>query len=318
MALFQRYAAARPTQGAPTSPWLSHQGPRRLAGARWLLLVGLLVATGLGLRLAAGQSSLSVSGWLPWLHTPTVTLYFPGKDGRLLVPVARRVAAGEVTPQGAVEHLLRGPTDRARLAPALPPSARLARFELRDGNAVVEVTGELSPTVQTALRRTLLEFPQVKSVRVVSPGAAPEGALPGLQPVYYTYGSYLVPEWKTASGPGGALQLYLAGPGEGLGLQGLPSDVRLVEYRLDAARGLAYVNFTYTSSLRELAIAEPAKMRRILIGIVATLTEFPEVKAVKLDFQGHTALGLGQCSDLLRAPQARPAMLNDEAILARN
>ncbi len=44
---------------------------------------------------------------------------------------------------------------------------------------------------------------------------------------------------------------------------------------------------------------------------------FPEVEAVRLDFESHNALGLGQCADLLRTPQAWPDILNDERILAR-
>jgi hypothetical protein len=41
------------------------------------------------------------------------------------------------------------------------------------------------------------------------------------------------------------------------------------------------------------------------------------VQAVRIDFEGRTRLGLGQCSDLLRVPQPRPELLNDERLLGR-
>ena len=66
---------------------------------------------------------------------------------------------------------------------------------------------------------------------------------------------------------------------------------------------------------RELALDNPARMRTVLLGLIASLTEFPEVRAVRLDFGGHTRLGLGECSDLLGTPQPRPELLNDERFL---
>jgi len=56
-------------------------------------------------------------------------------------------------------------------------------------------------------------------------------------------------------------------------------------------------------------------MRLLLLGLIASLTEFPSVGAVRLDFEGQSRLGLGQCSDLLRTPQKRPELLNDERLL---
>jgi hypothetical protein len=66
-----------------------------------------------------------------------------------------------------------------------------------------------------------------------------------------------------------------------------------------------------------LALDKPERMRLVLLGLIATLTEFPVVRTVQIDFQGQTRLGLGQCSDLLRTPQPRPQLLNDERLLER-
>ena len=95
----------------------------------------------------------------------------------------------------------------------------------------------------------------------------------------------------------------------------MPSDVRLLAYDYHAADRLLSIGFTYTSAVRTLAIEHPERMRMLLLGLIASLTEFPEVRAVRLDFGGQSRLGLGECSDLLRSPQPRPALLNDERLL---
>ena len=100
-------------------------------------------------------------------------------------------------------------------------------------------------------------------------------------------------------------------------MTGLPSDVRLVGYAHDPADGSLSLNFSYTPSVRMLALEHPERMRLLLLGMIASLTEFPSVQTVRLDFEGQTRLGLGQCSDLLRTPQPRPELLNDERLLER-
>jgi hypothetical protein len=97
----------------------------------------------------------------------------------------------------------------------------------------------------------------------------------------------------------------------------MPSDVRLLTYAYDAAERLVSVNFTYSPGVRALALDQPERMRTLLLGLITSLTEYPGVRAVRLDFEGQTRLGLGQCSDLLRTPQPRPQLLNDERLLDR-
>jgi Sporulation and spore germination len=100
-------------------------------------------------------------------------------------------------------------------------------------------------------------------------------------------------------------------------MTGLPSDVRLLNYGYDPADHSVALNFSYKPSVRTLALETPDKMRFVLLGLIASLTEFPEVEAVQLDFEGRTRLGVGQCSDLLRTRQTRPELLNDERLLGR-
>lgn len=302
---------------------------RGLPGSvRWLALAAAMLALGLGLRVTAlDGTTVHLDEWLPWLNRPAVTLYFFDSEARFLLPVTRRVSSAAVTPRGAVSELLRGPQNKGKLAAPFPVDASLSRFDVQDGVALVEVTAEgvapsfSGPLAWRALSRTLQEFPDITSVRLTVDGVTVDQVSSPpldttLHPVYYTYGAFLAPVEVGARSPRQALDRYLAGPLPG-GLEGLPADVRLLEYRFDASRGLAYANFAYTASVRQLALDDPYRIRRTLTGIIATLTEYPEVQAVMLDFQGQARLGLGECADLLRAPQVRPRALNDEAVLSR-
>ena len=296
---------------------------------RWLALAVLLVGVGLLLRLGTvGQPPIHLNRWLPWVSPPTVTLYFPDSQGRFLVPVTRTVGSAGATAQAAVEELLQGPLDKEELSTPFPLGSRLSLFDFQEGVAQVHITTErpesadlldISRTLEM-LARTIQEFQDVESVQLLVNGSLLGDisvTSPRSHSIYYTYDSYLVPTTNGYTSPQEAIAQYLIGPDPGSGLEGLPEDVRLLEYRFDATRGLVYVNFTYTESVRRLALSDVSRMRRTLIGIVTTLTDFDEVKAVMLDFQGHTRLGLGQCADLLRAPQIRPKALNDEAVESR-
>jgi hypothetical protein len=118
----------------------------------------------------------------------------------------------------------------------------------------------------------------------------------------------------TARSPREALAAYLEAP-PSPELRGLPG-LRLAGHEYDAGDGVLSLSFAYTPEIREMALDNPSRMRTVLLGLIATLTEFPEVKFVRLDFGGQSRLGLGECSDLLGAPQARPALLNDERLLS--
>jgi hypothetical protein len=88
-------------------------------------------------------------------------------------------------------------------------------------------------------------------------------------------------------------------------------------YEYDAAAGLLALTFSYTDSLEAFALSAPSRVRLQLLGLIASLTEFPHVRAVQLDFDGRARLGMGQCSDLIGTPIRRPALLNDERMLGR-
>jgi spore germination protein GerM len=134
--------------------------------------------------------------------------------------------------------------------------------------------------------------------------------------LYYASANGLLAVPVSATTPRAALTTYLSGPPD-QALTGLPSDVRLLSYEHDPAGGSLSLNLSYSPSVRTLALEQPERMRMVLLGLITGLTEFSSVRTVRLDFQGQTRLGLGQCSDLLRTPQPRPELLNDERLLER-
>jgi spore germination protein GerM len=165
-----------------------------------------------------------------------------------------------------------------------------------------------------AIVETMTALPGVTSVALSVEGKPVADSAKRVPLLYYASAKGLVAVPVSATHPRAALTTYLSGPPDAE-LTGLPSDVRLLAYEYDAAGGLLSLNFSYTPSVRTLALEKPELMPLALLGLIASLTEFPGVRAVRLDFQGQTRLGLGQCSDLLHTPQPRPELLNDERLL---
>ena len=111
------------------------------------------------------------------------------------------------------------------------------------------------------------------------------------------------------------LSAYLEGP-EDTRLTGLPVDVQVLIFEKSPGSALLEVNLTYVPSVREFATEDGDAMRRVLEGLIATLTTgFPGTHFIYLDFEGHASLGLGQCANLLRRAQPQPEILNDERLL---
>jgi spore germination protein GerM len=278
---------------------------------RTLLLVSLI---GVGLWLRSLQSAKMTDGEqtrLPWSRTTMVTLYF--NDGRFLFPVSRRMPTNNELPHAALQALLNGPI-AGDLKNPIPHDVQLRSFVIEDGLAHVNLSAAPGDTAATAIIQTLTALRGVTSVELSVGDQRLDTPAKRTPLVYFASPKGLVAIPVKAVKPRDALEMYLSGP-PSPELTGLPPDVRLLAYDYNSADRLLSLKFSYTSSVRALAIDRPDRMRTVLLGLVASLTEFPEVRAVKLDFGGQTRLGLGQCSDLLRTPQPRPALLNDERLL---
>ncbi len=293
--------------------------PARRVSARVLvrvLLFSAVIGTGLWLRTL---EPMDRAGWLPWTPTATVTLYFA--EGPLLFPVSRRVPATDELPRVALEALLAGPSAASGLASALPRGVEALSMRVIDGVARVDlsrafVEGQADTRMAVAaVTSTMTRLPGITSVALSVEGELLGDSADHVSMLYYPSASGLVASPVSATDPRAALAAYMSGP-SAPDLTGVPSDVRLATYEFDRITGLLSLGFTYTPSMRTLALETPDRVRFLLLGLIATLTDFPEVRAVRLDFGGQSRLGLGECSDLLRSPQPRPVLLNDERLLA--
>lgn len=286
---------------------------------RALLGLVLLGGIGVGVRSLPQQVSPGLGAWWPWTTT-TVTLYF--SDGRFVVPVSRRMTRNVDLPRATLQALLAGPTSRSGLRNLVPDGVEIRSFEIRQGVAHIDLSSEFydapsrTHTIETAIVETMTALPGVTSVSLSVDGQSVVESSRRVPLLYYASANGLVAVPISAPTPHGALTTYLSGPPD-RALTGLPSDVRLLGYRHAPADGSLSLNFSYTPSVRTLALEHPDRMRLLLLGLITGLTEFPSVRTVRLDFEGQTRLGLGQCSDLLRTPQPRPALLNDERLLER-
>jgi spore germination protein GerM len=291
----------------------SVDSPRRLV---WVLGAAALVAAGIWVRtLPAG--SLRPAGVFSWTSTTTVNLYFA--DGQFLFPVSRRFQINDQLPRAALEALLAGPSRSGRLRSTVPRDVEIRSFSIADGIARIDLSGGLGVgdderIALAAITETMTHVPGVIAVAVSVKGQPLRANAPRTPLLYFPGANGLVAVPTNATNARAALAAYLSGP-PAPEMTGVPADVRLLTYDYDTANRLLSIGFTYTLGVRALALEKPERTRMLLLGLIASLTEFPDVGAVRLDFGGQSRLGLGECSDLLRSPQPRPALLNDERLL---
>jgi len=293
---------------------------------RSALLKGVVLVTLLGAGLWARslpplKFPPALSGLWPWTGSTIVTLYF--RDGRFLFPVSRRMPTTDDLPRATLQALLDGPGRTSGLTSAVPPGVGLHSFTLSDGvvqadlSAGFEEDPDSRGAARTAVVATLTSLPGIRAVEITVEGQS-RGGRTERQPLLYYASAHGITAVPVATPTArAALEAYVAGPPD-VALTGLPRDVRLVNYAHDGASGVVSLDFTYTDSVRAMAIETPALMRFVLIGLTTSLTEFADVRAVRIDFEGRSRLGLGECSDLLRIPQPRPRLLNDERLLLWN
>lgn len=280
-----------------------------------VLLVGLL-----GRWLVAdGVANTFLAEWLPWLSGTDVVLYFGDPSGDDLIPVSRNLAGEDENVAALAAALLAGPESGTGLVNLIPAGTTIRSVAHHGAIVTVDLSGEPledPPDLALyALTHTLASWPDVEEVLVSVDGV-------GIDPVperrllffYDPVRDMLVARPTAATTARDTLAEYLAGP-QTADLVGLPADVEVLQFESAPGSGLIELNFRYTDSLRTLATDDGDAMRRILEGLIATLTTGSETNFVYLDFEGHATLGLGQCANLLRRVQPPPDVLNDERLL---
>lgn len=298
--------------------------PSRARYWRTGLLVALLLVVGVVARsIAVDGSDSMLLRWLPWMGRTPITLYYADPSGEALAPVSRTVSRDDISADTLVAELLAGPAAGTGLHPLLPGGTTASAVTLSAGTLSVDFTGDpaafADPLVAASLRHSLLSWSAVTDLVVTVDGVPVDVlAAPGHLVFFWDESrDLLVARPTTETDPRQVLTEYLAGPGTP-GLVGLPDDVRLITYDFNPGSGLLSLDFSYVPSVRTFALDHPEGMRRVLEGLIATMTTgFPQVGGLYIDFEGQATLGLGQCADLLRTLQLQPEVLNDERLLAR-
>ena len=284
----------------------------------WIPLFGALLGVGFWMRaLPLKSTKLGFAAWKSWQRSTIVTLYF--SEGPFLFPVSRRISPVNDVPRVALEALLGGANAESGLVNPIPKGVKIHSIKISDGVAQIDLSEEFlkAPAMaESALVETMTAVPGMRSVSLSVDGKPLGPPVRRVPLIYFASARGLMAVPASATTPRDMVARYLAGP-PAQTMTGLPPDVQLLSYDYNPTDHSVALNFSYKPSVRTLALEAPEKMRFVLLGLIASLTEFPEVETVQLDFEGRTRLGVGQCSDLLRTRQPRPELLNDERLLGR-
>lgn len=282
----------------------------------------LVVLLGAVLRGMAGMPAVKnwVDQQLLWLQrVPVILYYLDGPSGQL-VPISRSLAGNKEIPAALFAEYISGPLAGSGLTALVPEKTSLLQYSQSDGRLTLELSEHFLQTNQAravpALWHTMNSIPGVEQVSLNVNGKLlpTPSADVRLLHFYSLARERLVSVPMVSSGHLDALNAYLHGF-TGEGIVGLPIDVKILDYQFDEVRNSLWLNFSYPPSLKKFGVERPNVTRPLLTGLIATLTQFPEIDTVTLSFNGRSRLGLGQCASLIGTPQSQPAVLNDERLL---
>jgi hypothetical protein len=285
------------------------------------LVSGALIVGLIGRSVVSDGADSAFVSWLPWLDETAITLFYGDAAGPYLVPVSRTLSPDDAQPEALIETLFEGPADGSGLVELIPDGTLATSVALTDGDLTVDLSGTYgagaSELTHESLYQSMRSWPGVETVTITVDGTPLDLDSTGHLIYFYDEAhDMLVARPTDLERPVDVLAEYLAGSGDPR-LTGLPPDIESLGVNL-GNNELLSLDFTFRDSLREYAIDHPDSVRRVLEGLIATFTTgFPEVGGVRLDFEGHNALGLGQCANLLNTVQAQPEVLNDERLLSR-
>lgn len=265
------------------------------------------------------DTDLPYLNWFPWLNRTSITFYYADDSGKYLIPVSQTIDNNANSHQTVIDTLMEDPKEGRGLVSIIPRNMEFLSTSIDENIVTVDITlSEISTDLTLpilAIRYSFQSLPEVDGVIFTIDGNPMDSAISSSHLAYYIQNDLFVAIPTEAGSPEVALNEYMARTNKD-GLVGLPSDVHLLDYDVNSVNGLMSLNFTYTDSIRELGIEQPETMRQVLIGLIATMTQFPEITAVSLNFEDHARLGFGQCADLLRSPQIAPIIFNDRRLVS--
>lgn len=292
----------------------------RVYAWRWPLAAAALLLAGAllrGLAVPAGAADLAPAARFGRLHWPrsaaAVRVWFPDATGRFLIPVWRAVASA--SPAAALAELAAGPAPGQGLLPTLPAGSR-ARVQVGEaGHATVDLTGGQPPLPlqREALIRTVAGAPGVGQVSIRHDGVTLAEQV-AVQPpasdqvtVYYLYRGLPLPVARgvqPGEEPMASAARAVLGEPPPAGVNWLPGGVEMESLRVKGST--AHVRLRFSPELGARVEAGEWNFAPYYMALVYTLTEFPGIERVQLEFQGLTAAALRQCRTPLAVPLVRP------------
>lgn len=276
---------------------------------RWVLITVALLFLGATLKGLAVDGSradltpearLGQLSWPPW-QSAVVTVYFPEAETGRLTPVARQVSAA--TPEAALAELAAGPVPGRRLVPALPDGVSLALVHLDaadGGRAEIAAAGGPLP------RRSLEAIAQTLGVRQVEVRGGPVYRREvTVNRLYFVDRGLPVPVDLPGPqlSPRAAAEALLLTPGPD-GVLGMPPGISLDAFEVKGAT--AFVRLRFSPELTALVESGLWNFTPYYMGLVYTLTEFPEIRQVRFEVADLSPLARKQCRTPLAVPLRRP------------
>lgn len=261
---------------------------------RWVVLTVLLLLAGALLRsiaAPAGRAGLAPEAqtgrfsW-PWGARAAVTVYFPAGESDHLIPVARKVASP--SPEAALAELLAGPAPGQPLRPAVPAGVRLVGVRVDEGRALVDLEG--GPVTDLGLRAMAMTL-GVEQLQTRT-GQAVRVDPSGTQLFYMHRGLILPVRVSESLAPREALEQLLTRPAPE-GVAWLPPGIGVDQFTVKGST--AYVRLRFSPELQTLVESGLWNFAPYYLGVVYTLTEFPEIDRVRFEFAGLSPLALKQC-----------------------
>ncbi|MFZ5827489.1 MAG: GerMN domain-containing protein [Bacillota bacterium] len=270
---------------------------------RWWIGVLVILLAGAMLKalaVPAGRADLGPEAQTGRLGFPTggevVTLFFPEAESGALITVQRAVR--KASPEVALAELLAGPDPKQPLRPVVPDGVKVTGSRIEDGRVILQVEGgDLPDASKRAIALSL-------GVHHVEVGDKALHVVDGPR-LYYMHRG--MPRPLILAGakvqPKHAVEALLSRKAPD-GVAWIPPGVTLDAFAVK--KSTAYVRLRFSPELQTLVESGAWNFAPYYMGLVYTLTDYPEIEQVRFEFTGLSQVALKQCRTPLSVPLRRP------------